>query len=486
MARVVQRRSNPPYLAVIFAIIAVIALAWGFISYTKLSDARDQLSQATRVRDDLARPGEISSNPDLQRMRTAAATTSVFRQMTERQNSLVQEITGTTGTPETAAEQAKSVREAVDSLVAEIDQARQSLPTGQQPPQLGISTGAGLAGMVQSLTDALDTLLEENATLRGKVAAQDTRIAELQAQSQAAQQEIANVVTTQGQARAQTQQQLDATQQTFDTAVQNMRTDLQGRLDEANRRLADTAQQLAEAQRLVREREQRISQLQNELKGWTPQGPGATAALRPDGRVLRTLSGTNVVYISLGRNDRVLIGQPFAVYDARTGIPDSGESKAKLVVTNVFDTTAEARIVEGEVASPVVENDLIANPVYDPARQYVFVVEGEFDLNGDGTPDRDSAQRVRDMVQRFGGRLADSVNVNTDFVVLGEPPTQAEAPAPVTGDPSLLQDARPATIQRYQEVQTAAANLQIPVLNANRFLTLMGYMPERVEATSQR
>ena len=137
-------------------------------------------------------------------------------------------------------------------------------------------------------------------------------------------------------------------------------------------------------------------------------------------------------------------------------------------------------ILSGLLTTVLIDGDVIANVVYNPNRTYNFVVEGDFDLYGDNKIDPQSANRIRALIEKFGGKVNDGVSVNTDFVVMGvEPdrPAKPSADAPAS-DWQIYKD-KTAKYEHYKNVKSTAMSLQIPVLNTNRFIALTGMMPKQ-------
>ena len=58
MARVVQRRSNPPVLVILFVFLFVISAAMAALFYSNLSDQKKQTAEAKKARNALLRPNE--------------------------------------------------------------------------------------------------------------------------------------------------------------------------------------------------------------------------------------------------------------------------------------------------------------------------------------------------------------------------------------------------------------------------------------------
>ena len=109
----------------------------------------------------------------------------------------------------------------------------------------------------------------------------------------------------------------------------------------------------------------------------------------------------------------------------------------------------------------------------------MFVVAGEFDLNADGNIDYEAADKIKALIEKWGGKVADDISIDTDFLVLGTTPTVLKKPTfeQMEIDPMAMEKYE-ASLQRltsYQEVQTRAQALSIPVFNVERFLYFIGY-----------
>src|SRR5690606_30821755 len=78
--------------------------------------------------------------------------------------------------------------------------------------------------------------------------------------------------------------------------------------------------------------------------------------------------------------------------------------------------------------------DIIANAVYDPNKTYKFVIDGLFDIDGDGITNRYETQDLAALIEQWGGTVEDEVVGDIDFIVLGEKPTLPPPPGP--GAPS--------------------------------------------------
>jgi hypothetical protein len=222
----------------------------------------------------------------------------------------------------------------------------------------------------------------------------------------------------------------------------------------------------------------------------------------PDGRVVRVNGATGEVYINLGKKDRMAPGLPFTAYDPRTGVrfgtDESAQGNGSIEVIQVGEEMSLCRVTRTSKDRAIQADDLIANIVYhnDRTRKFHFTVFGEFDLDGDGVATAAERERLIVLIKSWGGQVDDDVTSQTDYLVLGAKPKpplldQSEpepaatstapaaegAPAPASA-PAVaggVGEVRNKEQARYEELEIAAKRLAIPVLNANRFLSMVGY-----------
>lgn len=260
-----------------------------------------------------------------------------------------------------------------------------------------------------------------------------------------------------------------------DRAIERLQRQFEAARARSTAELTNQRQQTAKLERDLAELRKRFA-AREEKFGELLMGPAAFATARqPDGTILTAIPGDDVVYIDLGRKDRLTLGLQFAVYSAETGIPADGRSKAQIEVAAISDSTAECKIVDRAESQIVLKGDLIANPIYDPSRAQTFLVIGEFDFDGNGTADRGGTAVIESMVTDWGGVLTTELTARTDFVVLGAAPRK---PRPVS-DPSAEQAERNTAAQRewdrYTETVASAKALSIPVMTQDLFLNFLGY-----------
>lgn len=250
----------------------------------------------------------------------------------------------------------------------------------------------------------------------------------------------------------------------------------QGVRDQMSALIQATQDELEKREEVIREQADTI----NKLKG--SEGTNSPEEWRnPDGKIVGILQGGDFVTVDLGYNDKVFAGMSFEVFDPEAGVVVDQDGAlrghASVLLTKVEADTSVARIVRLERNAIIRPGDIIANVVYHPKKTYKFHVFGDFDIKNNGNPTLADRRRIEGMVSRWGGKLTDDMSFDVDFLVLGIEP---QPPAPLDDsiiDPLKIQEHRELTelYNRYQELAGRALELQIPVLNQNRFLALVGY-----------
>jgi len=238
-------------------------------------------------------------------------------------------------------------------------------------------------------------------------------------------------------------------------------------------------QRRGEAERQLAALRARIHALEEKFAG-VQIGPQPLAAARqPDGKVLKAVPGDDVVYIDLGKKDRLVRGLKFAVYPGSEPIPVDGKAKAQIEVVSISPESAECAIKWVSPLGVIVENDWIANPIYDPDRAPNFVVLGEFDLNRDGVPDANGRAIIEAIVSEWGGNVTPEVTATTDFVVLGTPPPKPRLPQDPTPEQKSRYDSEQRIWERFTNTLQTANNLAVPILRQDVFLNFIGQPSSR-------
>ncbi|MEM6460190.1 MAG: hypothetical protein AAF710_12450 [Planctomycetota bacterium] len=264
----------------------------------------------------------------------------------------------------------------------------------------------------------------------------------------------------------------DRLESLIDTSIQEVDRTYQSQITQLRQRLAAASGEVTERDRTIAELRDTVES----LRGVTPESVAVTLA---DATVVAQIPEQNKVYFNLGRNQNLRLGMPFQVYDpddlVKIEDPEA-EGKAVVEVINLDAETAVGRVVSRKPRAVVNNGDTLVNVVYDPNRVLSFHVFGQYDLDADGDLDDNGADRVESLVRRFGGRLTDELGFATDYLVLGVPPELPVRPDDEL-DLILMQQYRVEldNFQSYQDLIARAGELDIPVLNQNRFLDLVGF-----------
>ncbi len=244
------------------------------------------------------------------------------------------------------------------------------------------------------------------------------------------------------------------------------------------RALRQLVVQVQQQKDLIARKQLQIADLRRLIEQYRPKGIGSTSRLyQADGKIIRASDGSKVVFINLGRRQHVMPGLTFAVYSPNQGVGGK-HKKGDIQVVQVGADESEARITHVKPNQTLFSGDLISNPVFntDRTRKLHFVVYGDFDLNGTGVPTRSSYDRVVRMIKSWGGVIDKKLSPQTDFLVLGTPPANAVSNFPVeTRQTKDIEKQREKQLGKYNRLVQQATDDSVPILNANRFLALIGF-----------
>jgi hypothetical protein len=282
------------------------------------------------------------------------------------------------------------------------------------------------------------------------------------------------------------QQQVNDRKQDYDelealmrkTTAEQVQT-LMDQRDEARADLDNEHGELLKTQAELKMALGRIEYIQKKIDDIMPPPDSDVAAYKPDGKIVLIDDQTGIVHLDIGSDDRVYRGLTFSVYDKNMPIPKDGKGKAEIEVFDVRKTISAARIIPSKMKRPIILDDIIANLIWDSDKTNVFVIAGEFDLDGDKSIDYDAVVKIKALIQKWGGRVADTVSIDTDFLVLGKAPKVLRKPTfeAIEVDPMATEKYQ-ASVQKaahYNQVQNRAQAFSIPVFNYERFLYFLGY-----------
>jgi hypothetical protein len=361
-------------------------------------------------------------------------------------------------------------------LQQEIDNAMQSVMADETLSQ-AIQPDAPVLMAMNQLYTQYDDLRQRLGNLSADFQQLQNDLAEAEASLQEARSDF-NEQASRFAERIQELEQANAEDRDqWSTSLENLREEQTTAARRASEQLTEQRETTKELRERVGKQEDRIESLASTLASFRPTADRVSVLQIKDGTVVRSVAGEDIVYISLGEKDNIRPGMTFSVYSRVRGIPADGEGKATIRVVDVFETTSQCDVTSKTRGDPIIEGDIIANPVYDRNRQLTFVVAGDFDLDYDGNIEDPGGEQVARLIEDLGGTVADEVDTTTDFVVLGEipEPPLIEEEGEAAEDEAAISESQQAGLDRFEEIVTEARALNAAVLNRTQFLQFLGF-----------
>jgi len=444
------------YGLIAFAVVSVASLGLFIFQLTKNKKYASDYQAAQRKLEDYGNPPPYYSNE------ATARKTKVFAAMSDDLHRLTKRVTG--------------VEEDVGAAVlAQADQAADGL-------------AARLPGVINkgdALLPALTNLGELFAQEKATREALGRQVQDLQRDKAALTEQLKSVQEQFGAQVAGLGGQLRQAQEEKLTALQQKDAqfrEVQSALDASEGQLQTLKR---EGNTLVRDKDIEIGQLktvvddlQKKIQALKPGGFNPNAILtKADGRILRAIPGSDVVYVNLGAADKIRPGMGFEVYSPNREASSDLRGKASLEVVTVMEDTAECRVTRRTPLQPILEADIVVNIAYERNRAPKFVVRGDFDLNYDGVIDYDGVEEVTALIRQWGGQVVDDVDESVDYVVIGLPPAVPSAGAEAKASEVVRDQAQQKELERsrFRALVERAQKMFIPVITQNQFLYLTGY-----------
>jgi len=445
-------------VVVVVCVASLIALVILYTGQTKLDQDREA---AVKDLEKVANRGEFAQYQSL-----AAPGQTVLGRMAEERRGMAKSITGSDGDDlNSAQQQIKGKYQAIVDA-KRIENFDAFKPEAQLP----------LLAAVGNLADSLAKERDRRELTDKNLAAARAQVTELtQARDGAKQQFDEQVAVIEGKLK-DTNDQLATYQKAKDAELATLTANA-GKADEQLRKDADRHRaELEEQDKNLTKMRNRLNDALATLKQLRGQPDMYAAAKEVDGKIIRALPGDPYVYVNLGAKDRVTLGLTFSVYTAGEGIPTTGEGKATIEISSVYDDVAAGKIISRSRNQPVLEGDLVANAIYSKTRKHKFLVAGRFDIENTGVATAANGDRIKAMVQEWGGEIVDTVDTGTDFVVLGQGPAQPVTP-PATASPIDKQRYQEAlkVYEQFQADVAEAKSLMVPILGQTQFLHFVGY-----------
>lgn len=249
--------------------------------------------------------------------------------------------------------------------------------------------------------------------------------------------------------------------------------------DEEKAKYDQEHQEKLQIQAQLKITQDKMKSLQDELHKIVPLPDSEVVTHKSDGKILLVDNQAKVVHLNIGRDDHVYPGLSFAVYDKNMPIPKDGKGKAEIKVFSIDKNISTALITKSEIKRPIILDDIVANLIWDSDKINVFSIEGEFDLDGDGKIENNAVDKIKTLIEKWGGRVANDISIETDFLVLGIQPGILIRPTAteLEMDPMATERYEASRQKRahYAQVKSQAQALLIPVFNYERFLFFIGY-----------
>ena len=242
------------------------------------------------------------------------------------------------------------------------------------------------------------------------------------------------------------------------------------------------------------------------------------------GRIIRVTPSDHTVYLDIGSDQRVVPGLKFSVRGVGPGGNPEGEPKAMVEVISVVgpsvslariikvakpefarigrDPVTRQRIDPGSelywisdprqfhlTRNPVVQGDLLFNPLWDPNEPIHVVLAGFFDLDGNGTDDLDFFRRyLTDIGVQVDGyldpnsdnKLRGKLDYQTDYLIVGGFGTLETGPTAPPLDEQIRQAIGGPMGKAVLELNKQALEKGIAVVRLKDFLAKMGLTGIRV------
>lgn len=444
------------YALISFVVLTVVFLGLFVFVLTRVQQAEERAERAER------RAREFGTPPAYYREEATARRTNVFAAMDADLRAMAELVTGSA--------------DAVWPLVRE-DSRRVLAALAAQAPD-AVDPAASLLAGLRRIGEALRQQRELTAALRSEVVELQQRNETLARSIKRTQDEFAaQVAELQRELEALRSEQAEALA-ARDEQLDRLRQGFQQQGEQWGREKVEFQQRVRDLDFQVQRLAARNRELQATVRQFQQIALDPHAILtKADGRVLRALPGSDVVYIDLGQRDRIRPGMGFEVFSRDTRSVEGLRGKASIEVVTVLETASECVIRRSVPGQPIVENDVVVNIAYERNRSPKFLVRGEFDLDYDGVVDYDGPQRVAGIIRAWGGQVVDELDETVDFVVIGVGP---QVPVVGVGAPPspVVQaqiEARALARSGFDALIEQARSLYIPVITQNQFLFLTGY-----------
>jgi hypothetical protein len=448
------------YGLISFSVLSVISLGGMIFALTNLKRAQEE---AARFK---GRLDQYGSPPAYFTDEAAARRSPVFAVMKADLDALAQMVTG----------KPDGIRPAIESEVRRMVSA-----VRKAHPEAVRSDDEALLVSLQGLDRALTDLKRRSAELSAQVAQlQESRDA-LTEGLRLAREEFESQVRQLAAEVDRIQQEKSAALEAKDRQLSSLQASSEAQAREWNSERTQIANERRENEVLFGRLRKQIGDLQEQVKVLRADAFDPQAILaKADGRILRAIPASDIVYIDIGSRDGLKAGTGFEVIADTPSPGPVVRGKASLEVVTVRPDTAECMVTRSTPGQPIIEGDIVVNLAFERNRKPKFVVRGSFDLNYDGVIDANDIERVSALIRDWGGQVVAELDETTDFVVVGVAPAVPRVLPGVPVSPVVQVQVERQKLARteFAGLIEKAKTLNIPVITQSQLLFLTGYAGE--------
>ncbi|MFT5052321.1 MAG: hypothetical protein ACI8QZ_003754 [Chlamydiales bacterium] len=383
-------------------VLFFVAMAFGYISQQDLTNAEARLA------------GAVASEAD-----------SVARADVEAKRSLdITKVLGFAPKDEIGARaNLTAAAEGFGALKATFSDIDDSVTTFAETVPLVVAQYAAKGREIETLNSQISTLRSERDAARSSLndvtAAKDGEIRDLQSQ-----------LTDATNAARDMQTELEERV----ASVTADRNDRDNQLRSARGELQDSQRDLYEEQQAATSRFKQLSK----LLAFTKEPS------KPDGVILAASNDLGLAWINLGRVNRLKRGMRF---DVVSGQANSDTHKGVIEVTQVDDTRAEVRMIDvTDPFDPIVTDDQIVNPLYDPTGVRNAVLIGRFSA-------RYNEKELRLLLDEIGVAVQKRIDNDSAYLIVGEALYQDE-----NGE-AYEEPVQPSELPEYKQAQAKGVQI---------------------------
>ncbi|HEX41449.1 MAG TPA: hypothetical protein ENN81_05240 [Phycisphaerales bacterium] len=462
-----QQSNAMLYGLVICIFLTIIAIAFAVVFYIKAEEYKTNAATVQKDLDELANASELRNLGKLVGNKQGGE--SWMSLMVGYHDRAVAMITGGVAPATSAEVKDQSVKGQLASVIT---------LAGKHIVITDPNT-IGLVPIIQKLQVELANSLDTAEALRGELSQLQAKFDDAIA-TQVQERETLTVEKQQLQARVdEIQSRYDDIEKLLMQTADERAQTLMLQLDESRAKLDQTSQTLTGTQADLSKAETQLKNARSQLFVVSPPPDANAPAYKPDGKVILVDDLANVVHLDFGSDDMVYKGLTLSVYDRGSAITRETKPKAEIEVFDIYKNHCAAKITSGSRKRPILTDDLVANLIWDRGQVNVFTVTGDFDIDRDGKTDADGAERIRALVERWGGKAKETVTAETHFVIIGETPVVPKRPTfeDLELDPALQRyyDDAMRRLEEYKQAQALAKTLWIPVFKYETFLDFIGY-----------